>query len=260
MNPRGQAAVESALTLPLVVFCFLGFLQLGALMNARVLAQYAVWKAARAGAIEQGSCRAIVHTALAVLMPAISRVDTSTRLADQFALRKNNAYNPMSDGGHDGQIFEVVRERPLASEIALVPGDGEDLFFDQPVGGDLNTRAEPLRLELRAVFWFRMRIPFANWVISRILQAHYGIQDYAAQNPLMISQTAKWKSDNVQLTRVGDDWPGGPLEDSMSGWAANRQYLLPIRVTATLRMLSAARVDFFANGKACPLGPPWPGY
>ena len=257
---RGQAAFETAFTLPLVLFMTLGFLQLGLALNARLLAQYAIWKAARAGAVEQGNCRVMVHTALAAVLPAITRVDAPGLLGAAFGARRNNRYDPALDGGHSGQIVELVRVRPLPSEIGLGPGDREDLFFDQPAPGDLNTRAEPLRLELRGVFWYRLTIPFANWVISRMLQAHYGISDYTAQNPLLVTQKADWKGTGNTVDRAGEAWPGGRLHDNLGAWGAQRQYLLPIRVTASVRMLSAARVDFFPGGPACPLAGPWPGY
>src|SRR5699024_9728327 len=67
----GQAAVETALVMPLAVFMVLGLLQLFMVLQARVLAQYAVGRAVRMGALNFGSCAAMQQTAIAIMFPAI---------------------------------------------------------------------------------------------------------------------------------------------------------------------------------------------
>ena len=51
----GQALVESALTLPLLVFMVLGTLQLFMMLHARIMTQYAAYKAVRAGSLVSSS-------------------------------------------------------------------------------------------------------------------------------------------------------------------------------------------------------------
>ena len=67
----GQAAVEAALTMPLVLFCVMGTLQLFLMFNARILTQLAAYKAARAGSMNHGNCDRVVDAALVQVMPAI---------------------------------------------------------------------------------------------------------------------------------------------------------------------------------------------
>jgi hypothetical protein len=99
------------------------------MLQARIMAQVAVYKAVRAGSVMYGSCEAMKHTAIAVLMPTITRTDSPTSLAAAFGYRRNNRY---SDGSptHSGQIVEIFRQAPLASQI-LAPM-AEDNRFDQP--------------------------------------------------------------------------------------------------------------------------------
>ena len=49
--------MEAALTLPLVVFLILGTLQLFMMLQGRIMAEYAVFKAVRAGSVTTATAR-----------------------------------------------------------------------------------------------------------------------------------------------------------------------------------------------------------
>src|SRR3954466_13898454 len=90
----GQAAVETALTLPLVLFMILGALQLFMVMQARILAQYAASRAVRAAAQNFGDCYTMRDVAHLVLLPAIDAKfanggSTGAKYATQAQLRMN---------------------------------------------------------------------------------------------------------------------------------------------------------------------------
>src|SRR5262245_55612612 len=109
-SDSGQAAVESALVLPLSLFVVLGFLQLFLVLQARILAQVAVSRAVRAGSVNHGDCEAMTHTAIAALLPSITATPNAVKLADAFYAHRFNRY-PVA--GAD-QIVELVRDAPLA--------------------------------------------------------------------------------------------------------------------------------------------------
>src|SRR5690348_11066929 len=67
----GQVAVEAALTMPLFVFLLLGILQLGLTAQARVMAKYAAYRAARVGALNHADPEAIEAAAILHLMPVL---------------------------------------------------------------------------------------------------------------------------------------------------------------------------------------------
>src|SRR5688500_4861563 len=71
----GQAAVESALVLPLMVFMVLGILQLTLIQQAKLMTEYAAYQAARAGSVWNGSAERMHDAALVALLPTIHRTD-----------------------------------------------------------------------------------------------------------------------------------------------------------------------------------------
>jgi hypothetical protein len=204
------------------------------------MAQYAAYKAVRAGSVMHGNCQAMTHTALAVLLPAITRTDSPRALTNAFFKRRDNHYAD-GDPPHTGQIVELYRESPRAGAI-LAP-DPEDNRFDQP--GQLE------RLDLRMLFWYRLKIPFADWVISRIFLVQYAVRDYTAVNPLMPTQTARWCGGSPPAL-LSEAWPGGSPGANMLRWAQDGHYLVPIRATASMRMMVPPRRSDFP-AQECPL-------
>src|SRR5205823_5948803 len=128
------------LTLPLTIFLILGTLQLFMMLQARIIAQYAVYKAVRAGSVNSGECEPMQQAAIAVLLPTVTDTHSLEAYAAAYGARRFNLYSPPRDGGHDGQIVELVRERPFA-----VPAK-EDFDFDQP-----RPSAQLDRLEVRMI-------------------------------------------------------------------------------------------------------------
>jgi len=245
----GQAAVEAALTLPLTVFLFLGMLQLFLLAQGRVLAQVAVARATRVGSTNHGHCGRMVHAALLNVLPAIESYlgrqggSAGDKLAAAFAQRRTNAYDErFTDGGgvntYSGAIVWLARERPLVADVQAL--GLQDVEFD--------TTPTPMRLETRLVFWFPLRVPFANWVLSRMWLAQYGLQSYTAQNPLLLTRRADWQqaAGGYRLDRA--------IASEFSQRASRREYVFPVEATYTLRMMSPAKASNFVT-QHCPPTP-----
>ncbi|HYH99806.1 TadE family protein [Hyalangium sp.] len=243
----GQAAVEAALTLPLTVFLILGILQLFMMLQARVMAEYAAFRATRAGSVRHGDCEAMTHAAILALLPTFHSYlgndlsgSPADKLGQAFGLRKNNQYTPgnrgYQDGKHSGSIVWIIRESPRGIT------DDEDLNFDEP-------RTAVMRLETRLVYWFPLKIPFANWVISRMVLAHWGLMNYTATNPLMPTQKARWKK-SVAMTVSLDS----AIVEEMLGRVSTEQYVIPIHASASLRMMTPAQGRYFRTFN-CPPAP-----
>src|SRR5436190_12257871 len=81
---RGQVAVEAALAVPMVALLGLGIVQLGLVQQARLLAQYAAFAAARAGVV-WGAGNARMHdAAMLVLLPLLGRADSWEAVAESW--------------------------------------------------------------------------------------------------------------------------------------------------------------------------------
>jgi hypothetical protein len=249
----GQAAVESALTLPLLVFLILGTLQLFMMLQGRIMAEYAAFEAVRAGSRHHGDCKAMIHAAMAGLLPTVEPFvrpggNPAQQLADAWAARLGSnvrdqpvpQYEPGRDSGHDGPVFWLVREQPRALSL----NEKEDLDFDTPTGDGNSAR----RLEVRLIYWYRLRIPFADWVMSRMMLAHLGLQDYNAVNPLMVTdKDAGWSKEVEQVVNLDIKVREELVQKVMAG-----KYVFPIQATYGMRMMTPARKVYFEEQNCQP--------
>src|SRR5439155_8377065 len=119
------------------------------------------------GVVNHGDCRVMSDAALAALLPTFTRTDTPTTLVNAFYARGfNNQYKfAAGDAPHSGQIIWIDRT-PMAGVAAP-----EQKNFDQ---FDANLGGEPTRLSAQLTFWYPMKVPFANWVMSRMFLALWG--------------------------------------------------------------------------------------
>ncbi|MBK7865412.1 MAG: pilus assembly protein [Archangiaceae bacterium] len=227
----GQAAVETALILPLFLFMVLGTLQLFLMLQARLMVEHAAFTATRTGSLSQGSCTRMKHAALLTLLPTFTAItghgDPASRLVDAFGAHRANRYQPLRDAKHDGDIVWLFREVPGARRTA---GTDEDDGFDDP------DEQETLTLETRLVFWYPMRIPFANWVIARLVVAAWGGRRYEGVGPLAPTQTQSWGAVN----RPVDAQVFNALQTRTGAPAST--YVFPIQASAAMRMLTSPRL------------------
>ena len=237
--------VEAALTLPLVVFLILGTLQLFLMLQARVLAHYAVFRATRAGAVGYGDCQRMTHAAILALLPSFHSFlggqgggggGGPAKLAAAFEARRFNRYSASRDGVHDGTIVWINRQ----IEGGDPPKREQDRNFDQP--GHLR------QLEVRMVYWYPLRIPFANWVMSRMFLAQMNVEAYTAANPLILAErNANWNSGEFTDSFELSDDVGAELLSRVR----RQQYAFPIETSFTMRMMTPLKSRFFSS-KNCP--------
>jgi len=224
----GQAAIESAITLPLFVFLILGILQLGLMHQARLMTKYAAYKAVRAGALHHANLRKMERAALAVLLPLVSR-DTGggeyiqpTHAAGDFSSKWNWSQvltNRMDEA--DLPHVQVTICGPLQRNF---PGNPREVNFDAPayaVSTDWE-QGQRTKLRIQVTFNYRLPIPFANWVIFNAARQR--------EVPwLMRMGKAKGAERSFQDARG---------RDLYSGLAERGIYAHPIRATYTMRMQS----------------------
>jgi hypothetical protein len=250
--------VETALTLPLTLFLILGTLQLFMLLQGRLMAEHAVYKAVRVGSVNHGDCTAMTHAAVAALLPSFSsflgKVGASLGANDAVSafaagvrartqgVPDDNRYHPVHDAPHDRAIVWLYRESPLKADVTQ---ESENDFDDpdRQGGGRFG-----YRLEVRMIYWYPLRIPFANWVLSAMFRAYFGLEAYTNVNPLMPAQNANgW-------TRQSANNIAGPIAAEYTARHDLKQYTFPITVGYGMRMMTPPRGVLFAR-QNCPGAP-----
>lgn len=243
--------METALTLPLTVFLVLGTLQLFLLLQGRVMAEHAAFKAVRAGVVHHGDCRAMTHAAIAALLPSFSSflgastpgATPSQKLARAFRDRtagkpNQNAYEPSRDGGHDRAVVWIFRQSPLAGQVRPTSEDDFDA---------LGTAANPTgyRLAVRLVYWFPLKIPFANWVLATMFRARFGLGDHVGYaDPLMPVASTRWVREGTATL--------GPLGAEFLIRFNARQFVFPVTASYAMRMMTPPRPALFARQNCAP--------
>jgi hypothetical protein len=241
----GQAAVESAIVLPLFVFLILGTLQLGLMHQARLLTKYAAYKAVRAGSLHNASKGKMEKVALAVLLPMISQPGRKggneyirpVGSAEDFHSKWGELVtNQMQDGL---KYAEVIVCGPTKQEVQ---SSGRELDFDDPAFSTGSNWKDSQRTKLRVqvTFNYRMPIPFADWVIYQVVR---GRKVYEG---LRMDDVNEGKErEGVNQRKFGGKRTGeGPYEQA----AAQSVYIMPIRATYTMRMQS----NFYLSREGLP--------
>jgi hypothetical protein len=235
----GQAAVESAIVLPLFVFLMLGIIQIGLMHQARLMTKYAAYRAVRAGAIHNAKKDEMERAALAVMLPLVSEdrsggeyIQTINSAAD-FKTKWSTqgvTQNEMPDAKM--KYIEVVTCGPLQGDA----GGKKELDFDDPnIAGQAGWKeSQRTKLRVQATFNYRMPIPFANWVIHA-----------AAMN-----KEVPW------VLRMGkkNTAPTGFEHSRYAKYksaASDGHYILPIRAAYTMRMQSNIYVSQLPESNEC---------
>ncbi|MFO0597225.1 MAG: TadE family protein [Myxococcaceae bacterium] len=246
----GQAAVETAITMPLFVFVVLGIVQLGLLHQCRLLTKYAAYKAARAGSINRGIPKVMNDAAIAVMMPLLTRPNPisagSGGTQPQYGLYKVNSASDFAssfkdvaesrnnkDNGHP--IVELTVCHPLSSDV------DETKDFDDPktnpLGGNSNWRQfQATSLAVQVTAYFKMIIPFAN---GMIWWASYG---KLTDEQIVTMKNLRMKHDGSsnETRDAGGTFSGNPpyTLPQLVDLAKQGNYIMPVRSSYSLRMHS----------------------
>lgn len=240
----GQAAVETAIVMPLMVFLVLGLLQMNLVYQARMVAEYAAYKAVRNGALNNANKTAMRNAAISALLPTISNpmpgeIASVGKSSTGMKWVEKYLFATLLGGKYMSTPFmDIVEVEICNPSTEIIPDsdliDGKELDFDDPAASSLVTTGSRSqnsvdklrrgRLSIQLTYNYNMPIPFANWVIWQI------------QNGSHIVDTLRLKP----KPRFG--LPEIPKIDKyyMAGSDFNpmKQYYMPIRVDYSMRMQS----------------------
>lgn len=227
-HQSGQAAVESAIVMPLMVFLCLGIIQLTMIQHAKLMTEYAAYQAARAGIVWNGNNERMHDAAIVALLPTMGRTDRLDRVAETWVKHQlyDTALAQLSWGvGPDlksingSNLLGFIRVdtvnpawfSPIDNIWKLRDGanwkeldfDGPDAypevpgleariakFFNLPLPDNTEeVYRKASVLQIRLRYWYEMRVPFANWVI--FLSWYAGNADVALYGSIDRSTTKK---------------------------------------------------------------------
>lgn len=234
---RGQAAVETAIVLPMMVFLLLGTLQMSLAHQARLLNEYAAFKVARAASVYRLDCKPMVRAALMALIPSMSRTGVNPDLRARFT---GVARKVLGDNRPPGFTFGEAGAIPLVKVDYWVSDFKRNESFDL----QLEPGQRPMKVHVRLAYFYEYRIPFAGWIISRVWLA---------------SQTGRHWADGADPITPVRRWARRvtPAAERSPDWAIAQQgidqgyFTVPLVSTWSMRMMSDPLPDVDLEGQ-CP--------
>ncbi len=255
----GQAAVEAALIVPMVVFLLLGIIQVTMMQQARLLTEYAAYRAVRAGIVNSGSCKLMHDSALIALLPTLGpvnglpgRTDTikaAENLRDEYVGRPawlSPPWAPLqSKYFWFVPVLRVKVLNPKGSEL-------EGLFKTYGVYSASARKSHPQEIDfddvrdrrviaanlltVQVTYFYEMRIPFANqfihgWFLGmQYLDDLRGVQFDNQQAPGGMSESRYLQTRGMMR--------GGDIARIAQLAAERRIYVVPLVANYTMRMQS----------------------
>ena len=214
----GQAAVEAAIVLPAAIFLLLCTIQLAQLQQARIMAGYAAFNAARTGIVrnaDNGATGGVADgsmrdAAILSILPTYGRTDSFAAVAKTlaaFTLRDV----PLRASGLGAIRVHVSSPRRADFSRFGHHLDGRELDFDdvRPDAADAGL------LSVQVRYLYELRVPFANKFIHGL-----------------------WVARQRGSPRGDDGTPEGIDLGALALAARQGRYLLPLQAFYTMRMQS----------------------
>jgi Flp pilus assembly protein TadG len=188
-SQSGQAAVETAIILPMLTFLVLGIIQLTMMQQAELMTEYAAYQACRAGIVWNGDVSKMEDAARVALAPTMAKshlypsgtlvhdgtqglVDLAQNVATMAVTDKLASLAGMSIVRVD-VIHPTKSEFNTAAAFGPVAGNKKELFFDDIGGANTGdgfyaheNYRKALLLTIRLRYLYELRIPFADWIIQ----------------------------------------------------------------------------------------------
>lgn len=176
----GQALVEAAIVMPLMLFVFLCLLQLMLMAHGRVMLEYAAFNATRAGVVHNGNRYVMRNAAMVSLLPLYGPTHNMQSLAETYA--KAKAWAMVTEGSEalEGGIRGWIRDAtgfsipnlPAIGIVDVWPSNpkyddfsGPEMDLDLPAQRTNLSPEEALRrtrLTTQTTLLFELKVPLGN--------------------------------------------------------------------------------------------------
>jgi hypothetical protein len=282
IGSSGQAAVETAIVLPLNLFLLLGIIQFGMLSQARYMAKYAAYRAVRVGAMNNANPKMMQEAAALALLPVLyipiggsadPNTDPTSSPASPLGIlaARDLGYKALSTAGRGFGLdpISVTVCGPLKGDVSGLDqstlngsGSNNQIDFDDPRASTewstgVANSSDSLKafihtkLRVQVQFLYIMPIPFANWIINRAFlgMSMPTILRMGADSPADRINDLRPKS--VSGTALDDDAKNAYNEIVRKIWLASTGlniYVVPIFESYSMRMQS----NFFLKSNPLP--------
>ena len=238
----GQAAVESALVLPLMVLMALSLLQLTLMQQAKLMTEYAAYCAARAGIVWNGHSERMHDAARVALLPTLGRTDTLPGLGRTWtrARLRDETLQQLAWPTKGPVVPAVVNGSGLFGQVRVdtVSPSGDalgrsELDFDEPERAeDVHRQATVLSVRVR--YWYELRVPFANWFLFTTWWAtHTGVMPGGARG---LEHTRGHHTLHPSERAVL--WGLATGDISLDAKRGGKHYFIPLTAAYSMRMQS----------------------
>jgi hypothetical protein len=234
--------VETAITVPMMIFFVLGTVQLGMMHHAQIMTDYAAYRAVRAGIVSNGDCQLMRQAARVSLIPTYaSRSDTIARAYSTNLLHPISKSSLMARLAGGELNVEIVNPKQsqfnnlfnnYGSHLNRQEIDFDDMRDATVVGANL--------LSVRVRYLYDMRIPFANTLIHAWLVGAQWLKD---QRGLLFEATTLHVGPvdtGIRSTQYleGRALLQGGLTQRLALLAMSGNYFAPLTATYSMRMQS----------------------
>ncbi|WP_407659997.1 pilus assembly protein [Hyalangium gracile] len=238
----------------MMVFLVLGIIQLGMMHQARLMNEYAAYRAARAGIVNHGDCDIMENAAFSAVLPTLGpppsggsgRVDTLGKAMVLYKAYTTIPGNKMYTGAALPLLrLEVVnpRKSQLSSLFSTYGShmDGREIDYDD-VRNDEVIAAN--LLSVRVTYFYNLRIPFANWMMHSFFMGRESLGDLSGV------QFEVQKAGGMAATRYLEDRGAAKGGDyiQLRTLATQGTFVIPLISTYSMRMQS----NLFNNGSRGP--------
>lgn len=282
---RGQAAVETAIAFPTLIFTVLGILQLTLVQQARMTLEYAAFSAARVGAVWNGDTSKMQSAAVLALLPTLPsppadaalnpcpqglRVDGVGQLLCRWAAveganNRMRVSGPLAPFGSGKRLITVETVSPTREDFR---GE-QEIDFD--LGGDSLEARRKGQLTIRLTYFFELKIPIINWMFFETWLAGMGgigLSGLEVAEPTM-HKGAKGAAVSDLKVRLGLEAAEVDPNCAFSGLSKShlarlialgaaapggvraRKWYLPLVTTYTIRMQSNPFLQFAGSKPEC---------
>jgi hypothetical protein len=238
----GQAAVETAIMMPLFVFMILGLLQLLLMHQARLMTKYAAYKAVRAGALGKAEKPFMVDAARTVLLPLAARPDSASMYKTHDPAAYEAAWADLTTRGLGGRSLPVV-EVTICGPLRAHDAEEGSIWFDDPTASSFAWSGRGIdrtRLSAQVTFYYRLVVPFVNGVLWWMVlgQENPGLMQVLRTGS---QQRRVAMAASGEKTQLYNEREGAGLRrtvEDLRGLANDNIYVLPIRASYSMRMHS----------------------